>query len=485
MSKQTTAEYIMRMRGRYRAMLTKHARGRLLDEFCATTQLERKHAIKVLRSLHVPLRKAGRKPVYAGAATVLRQLWLLFASKLLHPVLASYVASYAKHRGGLQAQTKALLLHMSPSTMDRLLREHRVRTSLWRGHGGGPLAAMKRRVPVRSERWEGRGPGWFEADTVAHGGGSMAGSFAYSLTFTETDSQWTELRAAWNRGGHGIMLRVQEIEHTLPFAIKGVNTDNGPEFLHGHLLAYFKERPMVVQQSRSRPYHKNDNAHVEQKSGSHVRALLGHDRFDDPACTDSLNELLTLHSCWTNLFRPCVQLVSKVKTSHRYLKKYDHPRTPAQRVLDHYGVPVEVHVRVTALLKRYDCYTLKLRVQTKLQHFFRRFVHTGTSEQFSPGAGPGPSALRGQDRDRHQDNGVSSVSSSRLSRPARDPPLGVIIMTQQVQSARAASVSFLFDATGKDLSKAWKRLVSFPKAWKPRCGGSFICSTRRRRAACA
>ncbi len=173
MSKQTTAEYIMRMRGRYRAMLTKHARGRLLDEFCATTQLERKHAIKVLRSLHVPLRKAGRKPVYAGAATVLRQLWLLFASKLLHPVLASYVASYAKHRGGLQAQTKALLLHMSPSTMDRLLREHRVRTSLWRGHGGGPLAAMKRRVPVRSERWEGRGPGWFEADTVAHGGGSM------------------------------------------------------------------------------------------------------------------------------------------------------------------------------------------------------------------------------------------------------------------------------------------------------------------------
>ena len=238
------------------------------------------------------------------------------------------------------------------------------------------------------------------------------------------------------------MLRVQEIEHTLPFAIKGVNTDNGPEFLHGHLLAYFKERPMVVQQSRSRPYHKNDNAHVEQKSGSHVRALLGHDRFDDPACTDSLNELLTLHSCWTNLFRPCVQLVSKVKTSHRYLKKYDHPRTPAQRVLDHYGVPVEVHVRVTALLKRYDCYTLKLRVQTKLQHFFRRFVHTGTSEQFSPGAGPGPSALRGQDRDRHQDNGVSSVSSSRLSRPARDPPLGVIIMTQQVQSARAASVSF-------------------------------------------
>ncbi len=397
MSKQTTAEYTMRMRGRYRAMLTKRARGRLLDEFCATTQLERKHAIKVLRSLHEPLRKAGRKPVYAGAAAVLRQIWLLFdqpCSKLLHPVLASYVASYEKHRGGLDTQTKALLLRMSPSTMDRLLREHRVRTSLWRGHGGGPMAAMKRLVPVRSERWEGRGPGWFEVDTVAHSGGSMAGSFAHSLTFTDTDSQWTELRATWNKGGHATMLRVQEIERTLPFAIKGVNTDNGPEFLNGHLICYFKERAVVVPQSRSRPYHKNDNAHVEQKNGSHVRALLGHDRFDDPDCTEALNELLTLHSCWTNLFRPCMQLVSKVKTGHRYLKKYDRPRTPAQRVLDYPGVPVEVRLRVTALLKRYDCFTLKLLVQTKLQQFFRRFVRASATDQSAPGAGPGPSALR-------------------------------------------------------------------------------------------
>ena len=397
MSKQTTAEYTMRMRGRYQTMLTKVARGRLLDEFCATTQLERKHAIKVLRSCQVLTRQAGRKPVYLGAAAVLRQIWLLFdqpCSKLLQPVLASYVASFEKHRSPLDVQTRALLLRMSPSTMDRLLRPHRVRTSLWRGHGGGPMAAMKRLVPVRSERWEGRGPGWFEVDTVAHCGGSMAGSFAYSLTFTDTDTQWTELRATWNRGGHATMLRVREIEQTLPFAIKGVNTDNGPEFLNGHLICYFKERAVAVPQSRSRPYHKNDNAHVEQKNGSLVRALLGHDRFDDPECTEALNELLMLHSLWTNLFRPCMKLISKVKTGHRYLKKYDRPRTPAQRVLDYPGVPAEVRLCVTALLQRYDCYALKLLVQTKLQQFFRRFVRTSATVRSAPGAGPGPSALR-------------------------------------------------------------------------------------------
>jgi hypothetical protein len=105
--------------------------------------LGRKHVIKVLRRLREPLRKAGRQAVYRETAGVLKQIWLLFdqpCSKLLHPVLGSYVDSYEQHKGGLDREAKALLLRMSPPTMDRLLREHRVRTSLWRGHGG-PMAA--------------------------------------------------------------------------------------------------------------------------------------------------------------------------------------------------------------------------------------------------------------------------------------------------------------------------------------------------------
>ena len=396
MSKSATAEYTVMMRKRYLAMMTKRAKGRVLDEFCEATKLGRKHAIKVLRSLVAPLRTAGRKSVYSGAVEVLRKIWLLFdqpCSKLLHPVMASYVASYEKHEPGMKVQAKRLLLSMSPSTIDRLLRPHRVRTSLWRGHGG-PIALMKRQVPVRTERWEGRGPGWFEADTVAHCGGSMEGCFAYTLTFTDTDSQWTELRAIWNRGGHATTLRVREIEQTLPFMVKGVNTDNGPEFLNGHLIRHFKDRDVVVPQSRSRPYQKNDNARVEQKNGSHVRPLLGYDRFEDPDCIEDLNALLALHSRWTNLFRPCMKLVSKVKEGHRYKKKYDRPSTPAQRVLEWPGLPAGDRERVTALLNTHDCYTLKRLVQEKMRLFFQHFVLPSTAAPSGAGAGPGPSALR-------------------------------------------------------------------------------------------
>jgi len=426
MSKTATKEYTVRMRQRYKAMRTKRAKGMVLDEFCETTELERKHAIKVLRSQAEPLRPAGRKAVYTGAVVeVLKRIWLLFdqpCSKLLHPVLPSYAASYEKHAGALDGEAKALVLQMSASTIDRLLRPYRVRTSLWRGHGG-PIAKMKRQVPVRSERWDGRGPGWFEADTVAHCGGSMEGSFAHTLTLTDTDSQWTELRSVWNRGGHATMVRMQEIEQALPFAVKGVNTDNGPEFLNGHLIRHFKQRDVIVPQTRSRAYQKNDNARVEQKNGSHVRALLGYERFDDPDCMEDLNEILMLHSNWTNLFRPCMKLVSKVKEGHRYKKKYDRPMTPAQRILALSGLADESSERIESMLATYDCYTLKCLVQAKTLKFFNRFALAPTADPRAPGVAASPSALRAAP----SGTGKAATPGARTShhrrrRPARTAP---------------------------------------------------------------
>lgn len=393
MSKGATREYTMRMRERYGKMTTKVAKGRVLDEFCATAALGRKHAIKTLRSVREPLRASGRKPVYAEARKALARIWIMFdqpCSKLLHPVMAQYVSSYELHEAPLEARARELLLRMSPSTIDRLLLGSRVRTSLWRGRGS-PAAAMKREIPVRCERWEGRAPGWCEADLVAHCGGSMEGSFAYTLTFTDTDSQWTEMRSVWNRGGHATSLRFAEIEAALPFPLAGVNTDNGPEFLNWHVIRHFRDRAAGVPQSRSRPYHKNDNARVEQKNGSLVRSLLGYDRFGDAALLDMHNEILVLHSCWTNLFRPCMKLTSKIRDGHKYKKTYDRPATPAQRVLSSPGTTAETRSRIAAMSASYDCYGLKREIADKLAVFFGLLR---LADSPPAPAAPGPSALR-------------------------------------------------------------------------------------------
>lgn len=384
---------MLRMRQRYAAMRTKRARGQVLDEFCATLELTRKHAIKVLRSSRRPLRQAGRKSTYRKAVKALKGVWLLFdqpCSKLLEPVMVSRVQAYERHKGALDADVRCLLLSMSASTMDRLLRPHRVRTSLWRGRTC-PMNAMKRQVPVRDQRWDGRGPGWMEADTVAHCGGAMDGAFAHTLTVTDTCTQWTEMRAVWNRSGFATSQRFAEIENALPFPLLGINTDNGPEFLNNHVIRHFHER--AVPQTRSRPYRKNDNAHVEQKNGSYVRTLLGYDRFDDLAQVDLLNEILVLQSIWNNIFRPCRKLLKKERCGHRYRKSYDAPATPAQRVLAHADTTPAGRARIEELLARHDCLDLKLQIDRMLRAFTAA-TQGKTACPHPPASAGGTSALR-------------------------------------------------------------------------------------------
>ncbi|MDA0578635.1 MAG: hypothetical protein O3B24_11115, partial [Verrucomicrobia bacterium] len=115
---------------------------------------------------------------------------------------------------------------------------------------------------------------------------------------------------------------------------------------------------------------KNDNARFEQKNGSHVRPLLGYDRFEDPDCIEDLNELLAMHACWANLFRPCMKLIAKVKEGHRYKKTHDRPQTLAQQVLAHPDLPPAVAERIKAMQQRHDCYTLKCQVHKRIHACF-------------------------------------------------------------------------------------------------------------------
>jgi hypothetical protein len=168
-----------------------------------------------------------------------------------------------------------------------------------------------------------------EADTVAHCGESMSGDFVWSLTMTDVQTQWTETRAVWNKGQHGVQTRIAEVESALPFAILGFDSDNGGEFLNWHLVDYFLGRPAPVAFTRSRPYRKNDNARVEQKNWTHVRQLVGYDRLAEPAQAELLNELYAQEwSQFRNFFCPTMKHLRTEVEGSRKKRIYDAPQTP-------------------------------------------------------------------------------------------------------------------------------------------------------------
>jgi hypothetical protein len=339
MSYQTKRELVERWQERYQQSGVQR-KSLILSEFCGLTGHDRKHAIKLMTGrAGRRKRKAGRKREYGrDVERVLAEFWILtdqLCSKLLVEALPEWIPHYEQEYGELDCALRKKLLNISAASMDRLLAARRIKTERWRRKGPKPGTLIRSQIPLRTGPWEVEGPGYLEVDTVAHGGGSMAGDFCWSLNMTDISTGWTCTRGIWNCGQHGVVKAVRNVEAELPFALLGFDSDNGHEFINHHLKRYLTDRSPAILFTRSRPYRKNDNAYIEQKNWTHVRQLLGYDRLGHSELAPLLNELYT--SAWNplrNCFMPMMKLLSKERVGSRYRKKYDRPRTPYQRLLD-------------------------------------------------------------------------------------------------------------------------------------------------------
>jgi hypothetical protein len=250
MSEASTREYTEEMRGRYGRMTGKQDRSRLIDEYVAVTGLEREHAIRVLGGIRRRAggsRRGATKRYDEQVDRRLKELWLAMdqpCGRRMKDMLPLWL-----EHSGESSELRKLLSGMGAATIDRHLAPFKV---------GGPKkrlpprsdAAIKAQVEIRAESWDTREVGWTEVDTVAHCGGYMAGSFIWTLSSVEIHSGWTEVRAVWNRGQHATLRGLADIESAQPFTPKGVDSDNGGEFLNHHLHGWLKGRG--IRQTRSR-----------------------------------------------------------------------------------------------------------------------------------------------------------------------------------------------------------------------------------------
>ena len=341
MGRKEKASYVAALRPRY-LRSSREQKSKILDEMSATLGCHRKAAIRLIRPRKRPKRPGGRvgRPslVTASDVQILERVVVLCdwpCGKRLQAMLPLWLGHDEAAQGGYAAGQRERLLSLSPATLDRHLAPARKRAGIKGRCGTKPGSLLKTEIPLRTGPWEVDTPGYLEADTVAHCGASMGGEFAWTLTATDIVTTWTENRAVWHKQKTGVREAVEDIDQSLPFTIRGLDCDNGSEFINRTLVHYLAEHPDTPCFTRSRPYHKNDNAHVEQKNWTHVRQLYGYGRIDNKDCIEAMNALYrTEWSQLQNFFKPTMKCIEKVRVGAKIVKRYDRPKTPLARLLD-------------------------------------------------------------------------------------------------------------------------------------------------------
>ena len=379
MSPRARMEYLETIYLRYKRAALKE-KTLILNEFALNCGYHRKHAIRVLTNFKrftKPKPKKRGKPSKYNKPPILeplKKIWLaanLPCSKRLKVILPLWLRSYAQEFGGLPLNTVKALLRISAPTIDRLLKPIRVK---YRGRGRTttkPGTLLKKQIPIKTDQWDETRPGFLEADTVAHCGESLLGDFAYTLDFVDIATGWTEQRAVWGKGEVGVVKQIRDMESSLPFNLLGFDCDNGAEFLNYHLMRHFAQRDKPVQFTRSRPYHKDDNAHVEQKNWTHVRQWLGYHRLDKPRVVSLMNDLYTREwRFYHNFFIPSVKLLEKKLVAGKTIKRYDTPKTPYQRIQESPFITASVKRALKEQFETLNSFQLRKAIDKKLKAIF-------------------------------------------------------------------------------------------------------------------
>jgi len=317
-------------------------------------------------------KRRPRAPTYGSrVVSILKAVWEAADypwSARLKALLPEWMP-WIRRRFRLTPETQGQLLGISARTIDNRLAPHKrkLRRRLYGRTKPGTL--LKHHIRLKTDHWDVQVPGFTEIDLVSHSGNSASGDFCYSLNLTDIYTGWTETRAILGRGQQGVQQALEEIRQALPFPLRGIDSDNGSEFINDHLFRYCRSR--AIQFTRGRPYKKDDKAHIEQKNWTNVRRILGYIRYDTVAACEAIDDLYRNElRLFQNLFLPSVKLERKERIGSRLIRHYEAPQTPFQRVA---AAPVADPERVAELRRQretFDPFELSAALQAKLERIF-------------------------------------------------------------------------------------------------------------------
>jgi integrase-like protein len=422
MSYRAKRELLLQIAPRYREASSR-LKEVILDEFVAATGYARTYAIRLLNHpANLKLTIARPRPPRYGPEVqqALHLAWTAanhICTKRLVPFLPTLVTSLEQH-GHLQLSEpcRLQLLSMSAATADRLLRPYRQQER----HGlsmtkSGTL--LKKQIPIRTfQEWNDVKPGFLEADLVAHCATQADGSFLWTLTLTDIATGWTECLALLNKSQETVIAALKRAQHLLPFAVQGIDTDNGSEFINVELLTFCEQEQLTF--TRGRPRHSNDQCYVEQKNGQIVRQVVGYDRFVGELAYRQLTELYRALRLYVNCFQPRVLLQTKQRDGSKLRRTYDEAQTPMQRLLISGALPANKQQELLRITQALD----PLRLLQQLEHLQKALWRHAVMPEAA--SSPEPSStlqfsVNQVARDRVPADGIAGLPPSLLKQKRR------------------------------------------------------------------
>lgn len=375
MSPRSRWEMLLAILTRYRRA-SRAGKTTILGEFCAATGYNRKYAIGLMSrppdAESRPKRRGRRCRYGPEVVSILIAIWEAAGypwSVRLKAAMPLWLP-WAKKRLAVSKETLSQLEVISARTIDRRLAAHKKRLGRRIYGRTKPGSLLKHHIPIQTSAWDTDEPGFGEIDLVSHSGNSASGEFLHSLNFTDIASTWVETRVIMGKSQYAVHQALEQMIEALPFTLRGLDSDNGSEFINHHLVRFCAERK--IQLTRSRPYKKDDNAHIEQKNWTHVRKLLGWERYDSTEALAAINDLYANELRWMqNLFLPSVKLLKKTRVGSRLKRLYAAPQTPLDRLTTLHGAQPLKLAQLRKLRDGLDPFELSATLERKLQLIYR------------------------------------------------------------------------------------------------------------------
>jgi transposase InsO family protein len=164
-------------------------------------------------------------------------------------------------------------------------------------------------------------PGYIRVDTV-HQGDLDGVKGLYHINAVDEVTQFEIVCAVEKISERYLIPVLEQLLDQFPFIILSFHADNGSEYINQHVVKLLKK--LLIELTKSRARHSNDNALVESKNGSIIRKHLGYSHIRQylaPVVNQFHQDYL---NPYINYHRPCFFPVTKTNAKGKQVKTYPY-----------------------------------------------------------------------------------------------------------------------------------------------------------------